>query len=113
MLPKICHQDFQSRLGPDCMQGAFRAPQQGISSLVRYCREVEKPSSVRHCQESAFGCLHPGVTIDDTVAQLLQEKAAEIKHKDFSVEEFNSNHLQTENKWTYSQTAVGEMQVQM
>ena len=43
------------------------------------------------------------LTIDDTVAQLLQETAAEIKHKDFAVEEFNSNHLQTDNKWTYSQ----------
>jgi len=36
--------------------------------------------------------------IDDMVAQLLQEKADEIKHKDFCVEEFNSNQLQTEKK---------------
>jgi len=36
--------------------------------------------------------------IDDMVAQLLKEKADEIKHKDFCVEEFNSNQLQTEKK---------------
>merc|ERR1719231_756977 len=36
--------------------------------------------------------------IDDKVAQLLKEKADEIKHKDFCVDEFNTNQLQTEKK---------------
>merc|ERR1719353_2573715 len=36
--------------------------------------------------------------IDDMVAQLLQEKEDEIKHKDFCVEEFNANLHQTEKK---------------
>merc|ERR1712193_295622 len=36
--------------------------------------------------------------IDDMVSQLLKEKEDEIKHKDFCVEEFNSNELQTEKK---------------
>merc|ERR1711881_341344 len=36
--------------------------------------------------------------IDDMVAQLLKEKEDEIKHKDFCVEEFNTNTLQTEKK---------------
>merc|ERR1711990_1120950 len=36
--------------------------------------------------------------IDDMVAQLLKEKEDEIKHKDFCVEEFNTNQLQTEEK---------------
>jgi len=36
--------------------------------------------------------------IDDMIAQLLQEKADEIKHKDFCVEELNTNQLQTEKK---------------
>merc|ERR1719409_1368744 len=36
--------------------------------------------------------------IDDMVAQLLQEKQDEIKHKDFCVEEFNANLHQTEKK---------------
>jgi len=36
--------------------------------------------------------------IDDLTAQLLKEKEDEIKHKDFCVEEFNTNQLQTEKK---------------
>jgi hypothetical protein len=36
--------------------------------------------------------------IDYMVAQLLKEKEDEIKHKDFCVEEFNTNQLQTEEK---------------
>jgi len=36
--------------------------------------------------------------IDDMIAQLTQEKADEIRHKDFCVDEFNTNQLQTEKK---------------
>merc|ERR1719316_1949542 len=36
--------------------------------------------------------------IDDMVAALLKEKADEIKHKDFCVDEFNQNQLETEKK---------------
>jgi len=36
--------------------------------------------------------------IDDMVAQLTKEKEDEIKHKDFCVDEFNTNQLQTEKK---------------
>merc|ERR1719355_39697 len=36
--------------------------------------------------------------IDDMVAQLLKEKEDEIKHRDFCVDEFNTNELQTEKK---------------
>merc|ERR1719183_3134128 len=36
--------------------------------------------------------------IDDMVGQLLKEKDDEIKHKDFCVDEFNTNELQTEKK---------------
>merc|ERR1711956_208550 len=36
--------------------------------------------------------------IDDMIAQLIKEKADEIKHKDFCVDEFNTNQLQTEKK---------------
>merc|ERR1712217_69125 len=36
--------------------------------------------------------------IDDMVTQLLKEKEDEIKQKDFCVEEFNTNQLQTEKK---------------
>jgi len=36
--------------------------------------------------------------IDDMITQLLAEKQDEIKHKDFCVEEFNTNQVQTERK---------------
>merc|ERR1719254_83867 len=36
--------------------------------------------------------------IDDMIAQLLREKEDEIKHKDFCVDELNTNQLQTETK---------------
>jgi chromosome segregation ATPase len=36
--------------------------------------------------------------IDDMIAQLLKEKADEIKHKDFCVDEFNQNLVSTERK---------------
>merc|ERR1719346_851565 len=36
--------------------------------------------------------------IDDMISQLLKEKEDEIKHKDFCVDEFNTNQLQTEKK---------------
>merc|ERR1712019_207007 len=36
--------------------------------------------------------------IDDMIAQLLTEKSDEIKHKDFCVDELNTNQLQTEKK---------------
>jgi len=36
--------------------------------------------------------------IDDMVAQLLKEKEDEIKHRDFCVNDFNTNQLQTEKK---------------
>merc|ERR1712066_39029 len=36
--------------------------------------------------------------IDEMIAQLLKEKEDEIKHKDFCVDEFNTNQLQTEKK---------------
>lgn len=37
-------------------------------------------------------------SIDDMVSALLKEKADEIKHKDFCVDEFNKNQLETERK---------------
>jgi len=36
--------------------------------------------------------------IDDMISQLMAEKQDEIKHKDFCVEEFNTNQVQTERK---------------
>jgi len=48
--------------------------------------------------------------IDDMVAQLLQEKADEIKHKDFCVDEFNSNQLQTEKKERHKEDLLAKVE---
>merc|ERR1712190_635349 len=47
--------------------------------------------------------------IDDMIAQLLKEKADEIKHKDFCVDEFNSNQLQTEKKDREKQDLIAKI----
>jgi len=48
--------------------------------------------------------------IDDMVHQLTQEKADEIKHKDFCVEEFNKNELQTEKKARAKQDVTAKIE---
>merc|ERR1719253_975412 len=48
--------------------------------------------------------------IDDMIAQLLKEKADEIKHKDFCVDEFNTNQAQTEKKDREKQDLTAEIE---
>eukprot|EP00415_Alexandrium_ostenfeldii_P001299 UN1299 len=48
--------------------------------------------------------------IDDMIAQLLKEKADEIKHKDFCVDEFNQNQLQTEKKERAKQDLIAKIE---
>jgi len=48
--------------------------------------------------------------IDDMIAQLLKEKADEIKHKDFCVDEFNTNQLQTEKKEREKQDLLAKIE---
>merc|ERR1719401_2104293 len=48
--------------------------------------------------------------IDDMIAQLLVEKADEIKHKDFCVDELNTNQLQTESKEREKQDLIAKIE---
>jgi chromosome segregation ATPase len=48
--------------------------------------------------------------IDDMITQLLAEKQDEIKHKDFCVEEFNTNQLQTERKEREKQDLLAQIE---
>merc|ERR1711920_1001072 len=48
--------------------------------------------------------------IDDMGAQLLKEKEDEIKHKDFCVDEFNTNQLQTEKKEREKQDLLAKIE---
>merc|ERR1719372_4054 len=48
--------------------------------------------------------------IDDMIAQLLKEKEDEIKQKDFCVDEFNQNQLQTEKKEREKQDLLAKIE---
>merc|ERR1719436_1125922 len=48
--------------------------------------------------------------IDDMIAQHAKDKAAEIKHKDFCVDEFNTNQLQTEKKEREKQDLIAKIE---
>jgi hypothetical protein len=48
--------------------------------------------------------------IDDMIAELLKQKADEIKHKDFCVDEFNTNELQTEKKDREKQDLIAKIE---
>jgi len=48
--------------------------------------------------------------IDDMIAALAKEKADEIKHKDFCVDEFNTNQLQTEKKEREKQDLLAKIE---
>jgi len=49
--------------------------------------------------------------IDDMIAQHGKDKAAEIKHKDFCVDEFNTNQLKTEKKTREKQDLLDKIEV--
>merc|ERR1712194_842604 len=48
--------------------------------------------------------------IDDMIAQLLRGEEDEIKHKDFCVDEFNTNQLQTEKKEREKQDLIAKIE---
>merc|ERR1719254_79928 len=49
--------------------------------------------------------------IDDMISQHAKDKAAEIKHKDFCTDEFNTNQLQTEKKDREKQDLIAKIEV--
>merc|ERR1719343_1026784 len=48
--------------------------------------------------------------IDEMVAQLLKEKEDEIKHRDFCIDELNTNQLQTEKKEREKQDLIAKIE---
>merc|ERR1719240_1521558 len=67
-----------------------------LSAVAHQGVEPQAGNLGRACSLDAFTRVKKA--IDDMIAQLLVEKADEIKHKDFCVDEFNTNQLQTEKK---------------
>merc|ERR1712078_590013 len=48
--------------------------------------------------------------IDDMIVQLLKEKEDEIKHKDFCVNDFNKNQLETEQKEREKEDLIAQIE---
>merc|ERR1719482_754226 len=48
--------------------------------------------------------------IDDMIVQLLKEKEDEIKHKDFCVDDFNKNQLETEKKEREKEDLIAQIE---
>merc|ERR1719345_29877 len=67
-----------------------------LSAVAQKMQNPRLAAIAMHVRLDAFEKVK--VAIDDMVAALTKEKADEIKHKDFCVEEFNTNQLQTEEK---------------
>jgi len=95
------HDLFTKTFNPAFVQTSQHSAQRSRASelLSRVASKVNSPrlaALAMHVKLDAF--VRVKKAIDDMVAALLKEKADEIKHKDFCVEEFNTNQLQTEKK---------------
>jgi len=74
-----------------------------LSSVARRLRSPRLATLAVQVRLDAFTRVKKA--IDDMIAQLLQEKEDEIKHKDFCVDEFNTNQLQTEKRSARKKTS--------
>merc|ERR1719446_1618019 len=95
------HDLFTKTFNPAFVQTAEHSERQ--SAAAKYLKEVAlKVDSPRLAAIAMKVKLDAFVrvkkAIDDMIAQLTAEKQDEIKHKDFCVEEFNTNQVQTERK---------------
>jgi len=95
------HDLFTKTFNPAFVQTEMHSERRSKASalLAAVAKKLNSPrlsAIAMHVRLDAF--VKVKKAIDDMVAQLLKEKADEIKHKDFCVEEFNSNQLQTEKK---------------
>jgi len=95
------HDLFTKTFNPAFVQTSMTSERRSKAAavLTRAAEKVQSPrlaAIAMHVRLDAFEKVK--TAIDDMVAALLKEKADEIKHKDFCVEEFNTNQLQTEEK---------------
>eukprot|EP00419_Tripos_fusus_P056120 CAMPEP_0172798552 /NCGR_PEP_ID=MMETSP1075-20121228/1240_1 /TAXON_ID=2916 /ORGANISM="Ceratium fusus, Strain PA161109" /LENGTH=683 /DNA_ID=CAMNT_0013636055 /DNA_START=48 /DNA_END=2099 /DNA_ORIENTATION=+ len=97
------HDLFTRTFNPALMQTevaiASKKREQASNLLSRAAKRLNSPrlsALAYRVRPDAFTRVKKA--IDDMIAQLLKEKADEIKHKDFCVDEFNTNQLQTEKK---------------
>jgi hypothetical protein len=95
------HDLFTKTFNPAFVQTSMNSERrsQAAAVLARAADKMQSPrlaAIAMHVRLDAFEKVK--AAIDDMVSALLKEKEDEIKHKDFCVEEFNTNQLQTEEK---------------
>merc|ERR1719382_2440072 len=95
------HDLFTKTFNPAFVQVAENSRRRDAASalLSRVAQKVQSPKLATlayRVKLDAFTRVKKA--IDDMIAELLKEKADEIKHKDFCVDEFSANQLQTEKK---------------
>merc|ERR1719243_144252 len=97
------HDTFTRTFNPALLQMESSSKKSLRSQAAELLKTVaEKVNSPRlsaiavRCRLDAFTRVKKA--IDDMIAQLLKEKEDEIKHKDFCVDDFNTNQLETEKK---------------
>jgi len=95
------HDLFTKTFNPAFLQTNQHSAQRSRASevLSRVAKKVNSPRLAALAMKVKLDAfVRVKKAIDDMVAALLKEKADEIKHKDFCVDEFNTNQLQTEKK---------------
>jgi DNA repair exonuclease SbcCD ATPase subunit len=95
------HDLFSKTFNPALVQTSMQSERRLKASklLSAVARKLQNPRlSALAVQVRLDAFTRVKKAIDDMIAQLLVEKADEIKHKDFCVEEFNKNELETEKK---------------
>merc|ERR1719243_509842 len=97
------HDTFTRTFNPALLQTESSSKKSLRSQAAELLKTVaERVNSPRlsaialRCRLDAFTRVKKA--IDDMIAQLLKEKEDEIKHKDFCVDDFNTNQLETEKK---------------
>merc|ERR1719428_673945 len=97
------HDTFTRTFNPEFLQMESSSLKSLRSEAAQLLKTVaQKVNSPRlsaiavRCRLDAFTRVKKA--IDDMIAQLLKEKEDEIKHKDFCVDDFNTNQLETEKK---------------
>merc|ERR1740120_534150 len=99
---------FNPALIETTMQSTRRA--QASQLLSRVAKKMNNPRlSTLAYQVKLDAFTRVKKAIDDMIAQLLKEKEDEIKHKDFCVDEFNTNQLQTEKKDREKQDLIAKI----
>merc|ERR1719330_1609439 len=108
------HDLFTRTFNPALLQRALVATserrEQASRLLSKVARKFQNPrlsTLAYRVKLDAFSRVKKA--IDDMIAELVKEKADEIKHKDFCTDEFNTNQLQTERKEREKQDLIAKI----